>query len=434
MKLKRGIAFLLTFVLAMAPVMVSAADLGFGDQTVWLHTWEFEKGLEDQTVQVNKKVSIPIKIKDVAEKQVTVSSPDDIPWDQGKKQYAWTERSGNTYSYDFMYKGPDGDEGFADAQKLGSEFTVEFTPKKTGKYKLDICVFPGNNYASHGELEGSAIYTVTNEAPAPDPQSIMVTGSDKVMKPGKTKQLTATVTPEKASQKVTWSSSDEKVATVSKSGVVTAVKAGNATITAASVDKPDVKGTFKVYVAGIEIDGKDTMTVKVGASKEKKMILTNCKIKSVSSSKEKVAKVSFNGKKVKVKGKKAGESTVTVTTDAGLKVKFKVTVEKTTASLTLKDDKGKSVVGKTLEVKKGKSFKIKVKATPSAEETNEKIKVKVDDEKIAKVTYNKTTGKLKVEGKKKGKAKVKVTAGSITKSFYVKVKGNKKTNTGASIF
>lgn len=50
-------------------------------------------------------------------------------------------------------------------------------------------------------------------------------------------QLTATVLPSGASNKtVTWSSSDENVATVSENGLVTGVAVGNATITVTTVD------------------------------------------------------------------------------------------------------------------------------------------------------------------------------------------------------
>ena len=60
--------------------------------------------------------------------------------------------------------------------------------------------------------------------------------------------LTATVEPDTATNKdVTWSSSADSVATV-VDGTVTAVAAGSATITAISVDDPDIKATCAVTV------------------------------------------------------------------------------------------------------------------------------------------------------------------------------------------
>ncbi len=57
------------------------------------------------------------------------------------------------------------------------------------------------------------------------------------MEVGSTQQLTATVAPSNASNKVvTWSSSNESVATVDATGEVTAVAAGTATITVTTVD------------------------------------------------------------------------------------------------------------------------------------------------------------------------------------------------------
>lgn len=54
---------------------------------------------------------------------------------------------------------------------------------------------------------------------------------------GETKQLIATVAPENASEKeVTWESSSITIATVDENGIVTAVKAGNATITVTTVE------------------------------------------------------------------------------------------------------------------------------------------------------------------------------------------------------
>lgn len=58
--------------------------------------------------------------------------------------------------------------------------------------------------------------------------------ADKGVEIGKTVQLTAKVTPDRADQTVTWKSSDEKVATVDANGLVTATGEGTATIQAVS--------------------------------------------------------------------------------------------------------------------------------------------------------------------------------------------------------
>ena len=69
---------------------------------------------------------------------------------------------------------------------------------------------------------------------------------------GQTRTLTATVLPENAGDKtVTWSSSDDAIATVSAEGVVTAIAEGNATITAAAGGK-EAKCT--VYVLPVQVE------------------------------------------------------------------------------------------------------------------------------------------------------------------------------------
>lgn len=82
------------------------------------------------------------------------------------------------------------------------------------------------------------LYTVKSSGP----KKVKVTGvtldkTSKTLKVGKTLKLTATVKPKNATnKKVTWKSSNKKVAKVSSKGKVTALKKGEATITVTTAD------------------------------------------------------------------------------------------------------------------------------------------------------------------------------------------------------
>ena len=68
-------------------------------------------------------------------------------------------------------------------------------------------------------------------------ESVTLSPTTLSLKTGATKQLTATVKPDNATDKtVTWESSNTKVATVSNTGLVKAVAAGNANITVKTAD------------------------------------------------------------------------------------------------------------------------------------------------------------------------------------------------------
>ena len=68
--------------------------------------------------------------------------------------------------------------------------------------------------------------------------SITLNQTELELKVGESATLVATVGPENATDKsVTWTSSDASIATVDASGVVKAVRAGRATITAKAGDK-----------------------------------------------------------------------------------------------------------------------------------------------------------------------------------------------------
>lgn len=82
-------------------------------------------------------------------------------------------------------------------------------------------------------------------------QSIKITGNI-VVTIGKTISLKANISPINAyEQGVTWSSSNNSIATVDSNGKVTGKKMGNATITATAKDGSGVKGTFVVKVSDL---------------------------------------------------------------------------------------------------------------------------------------------------------------------------------------
>lgn len=64
-------------------------------------------------------------------------------------------------------------------------------------------------------------------------------------------QLTATVDPTTADQNVTWSTSDDKVATVDDTGMVKAKSIGEVEIVATSVENPSDIATCKVKVVAL---------------------------------------------------------------------------------------------------------------------------------------------------------------------------------------
>lgn len=108
---------------------------------------------------------------------------------------------------------------------------VQF-PRKCRTYKI----YAGNEYYDF-PCEASVIEGKIEDDPYVAVESVVLDSSSLSMKIGDTSTLTATVAPEKATYpNVTWSSSDNTVATV-ENGVVTGVAAGKATITATADGK-----------------------------------------------------------------------------------------------------------------------------------------------------------------------------------------------------
>ena len=99
--------------------------------------------------------------------------------------------------------------------------------------------------------------------------SITLDPSSVSLEPKQTVQLTATVTPDGATNKaLTWSSSDQGVASVDTNGLVTANKSGKATIQAEATDGSGVYGTCEVTVACVHVSDEGTVVKQPSCSEE----------------------------------------------------------------------------------------------------------------------------------------------------------------------
>jgi hypothetical protein len=96
---------------------------------------------------------------------------------------------------------------------------------------------------------------VTPAAPDPPDElsvtgvSITPTGDALILAAGETVQLEAVVSGSgKLARTVSWSSDSAGIASVDKSGLVTGISGGNATVTAASTEAPDMRGRVTITV------------------------------------------------------------------------------------------------------------------------------------------------------------------------------------------
>lgn len=201
---------------------------------------------------------------------------------------------------------------------------------KSDKFSIYVLTYKDTYY--------SPSYPVTGIKVSPD--TLTLTKKDE------TAQLTAEVTPSYADNKrVTWQSSDEKVATVDENGKVTAVGNGTATITATSVSgsyTATVSVTVKipVEIQKLTIEAEKEILTKIGESTELKVKIEpeNADLQKLiwKSHNEKVAIVNENGKVTAVGN---GTAEITVTTEDGkitasimitVKVPDEPTINKTT--------------------------------------------------------------------------------------------------------
>lgn len=207
-----------------------------------------------------------------------------------------------------------------------------------------VCKWGGVSVMAAALSMGALLADETPANAAQKVKSIKVTASNSILGSGttlyvkgpknvKSTKLKVTVSPKKASKKVTYKSSNKKVATVSQSGKVTAKKAGKATITVTSKSnkkaKKKIKITVKKYVYPTSMSVTASKTsMKVGETATVKASLkpASASVKKVtySSSDASVAAVSSKGV---VTAKKAGTAKITV--KAVSKTKGNKTLSKT---------------------------------------------------------------------------------------------------------
>lgn len=201
-----------------------------------------------------------------------------------------------------------------------------------------IKVDENETYSSReGKIEiaqqnGSLKHTITvQQAGRIAVTSVELDQTSLTLKPEGTSTLVATVKPDNATDKtVTWTSSDSEVATVDETGKVTALKVGNATITAsAGFKSAECKVTVYIPVSSIELS-KTKLYLNIGESET--LVATikpdDATDKSIvwTSSDDTIATVDDNGKVTAIKeGKatikaKAGEKEAECSVSVGIAV------------------------------------------------------------------------------------------------------------------
>lgn len=197
---------------------------------------------------------------------------------------------------------------------LGGEIAIDVEPTKEDNKNNDD-KNNTNDKDKDKDKEDNKKITVTK---------IALNKSDTIMQVGEYIIVSAVVRPANATdKKVTWSTSNSKVATVSSSGKIVAKKAGTATITATTSNgkKAEIKITVTekfINVTSISLN-KENATLNVGesVSLSATVLPKDASNKGIiwSSSDESVATV----KDGKVTAKKAGTTTITATSKDGNK-------------------------------------------------------------------------------------------------------------------
>ena len=234
--------------------------------------------------------------------------------------------------------------------------TIAATDATIGNYSMDMsnACFAMADEPKDFIIDGTSAFGFTVRQLA---TGISLNKTSATINNGETLQLTATVSPSNTTNKtVTWTSSNNSVATVSNNGLVTAKSAGSATITATTADGSNKSASCNLTVnqlaTGVTLN-QTSATINNGETLQLTATVspsnTTNKTVTWTSSNNSVATVSSNGF---VTAKSAGTATITATTADGsnLSASCQITVNQLVTSITLSKSSATIVVDRTLQL------------------------------------------------------------------------------------
>ncbi|MDE6485097.1 MAG: Ig-like domain-containing protein [Duncaniella sp.] len=249
--------------------------------------------------------------------------------------------------------------------------TVKFTPADTTDDTVwwessdpEVASIDDDGYLSALKLGTTTLTAVSGDGNVtsltltvtpPAAEAVTLNSDEAELYDGETFQLQATVLPDNASDKsVKWTSSDEDVASVDDTGLVTALKPGESTVTATTVN--GLSATCKITVIPVSVSGLTITPDKVDVTEGLTVDLTaviephNATDKTITwtSSNTAVATVD-NGTVTAVT---PGNATITATAN-GINATCEITVVEVSVepeSITLNSDKAELVEGESLQL------------------------------------------------------------------------------------
>ena len=264
-------------------------------------------------------------------------------------------------------------------------------------------IAPGECVVTVQSKQNPEVYTAYRALVVQPVTKLTLSAAEKYTYIGGTLPLSVEYTPFNASiRAVTWTSANEKVATVDQNGVVRGVSKGQATIRATAVDGSGRYATFQVTVRqqpeSIELTSRTdwvnvgsymTITAKVLPN------TTNDKTVTWSSSNESVAKVNSSGRVTPV-GPGSCVITCTSASYPSVAATFEVTVRQPVTKV--------SFLEKEVSVNVGSSVTVFWQVEP-ANATDQRVDFSSRDQRIATVGADGT-----IHGVKRGSTTITVTA------------------------